>query len=353
MKSLFVAALLLCAAGTPVSRAGAQSAGLLIGDVVARETGAPLAHAMVTIVSGGRQTFTSDAGVFGFREIPPGRWQLHVTHLGFAPADVVVDVPTSGAAPRAKVLLTHLSVRLALVKVIAKPVCTNPGRPDPTANPDLFAIVQQVRMNAEQYQLLADSFPFVHRVERVHRLVHADSSRSRPEVDTVNMRSDLHGWEYQMGEVVERERDGNYVMHLPELRDFAGIQFLNNHCFWYAGVDSTGDGRFIRIDFRADDQIRKPDVNGTIWLDATSYQIHMADLELSKMVPEVPQITSVHVRTMFTEVAPSIVIIDRVIGTNTLKHGWGWWATVAAIEEQHMTQFAWMRNDPRKAAVQP
>jgi hypothetical protein len=347
MKLFLVIALLLGA----VRGALGQASGLLVGDVVARETGAPLAHAMVSITSAGRQTFTSDGGTFGFREVPPGRWMLHVTHLGFAPADLVVEVPASGAAPRVKVMLTRLSVRLSMVKVIAKPSCTNPGRPDPGASPDLYTIVQQIRMNAEHYQLLADSFPFMYQVQREHRTVHADSSRSAAQYDTLNLRSDGHQWEYQLGDMIGRERNGTYVMHLPDLRDFARIQFLDNHCFWYAGLDSTREGRLIRIDFRVDDQIRTPDVNGTIFLDSATYQIRRADLELSKMLPQVPEITSVRVRTTFTEVAPSIVIIGHVTGTNTLRHGWGRWANVATVEEQRMMQFTWMGEDPRKAVV--
>ncbi len=348
MKSLAAAVLLLVS----LRVANAQQGGLLIGDVVGRESGQPLEHAMVSVVSAGRQTFTSQGGVFAFRGLPAGTYRLHVTHLGYTPADAAAEVREDGTAVRVKVTLARISVTLAAVKVLAKPVCTNPGRPDPTTQPDFAAIVQQIRMNAEHYQLLADSFPFTHRVERVHRMVKADSSRSEAEIDTVNMRSDLHGWEYQMGAVVERDRRG-YMMHLPELRDFAGIQFLNNHCFQYAGVDSSAAGKFIRIDFRADDQIKYPDVNGTIYLDAVTYQIHMADLELSKMVPQVPNITAVHVRTMFSEVSPSIVIIDHVIGTNSLKHGWGWWVNVASIEEQRMTNFVWLRNDPAKASTLP
>lgn len=342
------AAVLLMSAAT---RASAQLSGVLIGDVVARETGAPLDHAMVSI-AGERQTFTSESGVFSFRGLQPGVYRMHVTHLGFAPADQNIEIPASGPIPRVKVMLTHLSFKLAAVRVIAKPSCTNPGRPDPTAEPDFAAIVQQIRMNAEHYQLLSDSFPFAHRVERIHQMVRRDSVRSRPEIDTVSMRSDAHGWEYEMGTVVERDPRRGYVMHLPTLRDFAGIQFLNNHCFQYAGIETSNEGNLIRIDFRADDQIKKPDVNGSIYLDSATYQIRRADLELSRMIPQVPEITSVHVRTIFTEVAPSIVIIDKVVGSNSLKHGWGPWATVASREEQRMTAFSWMRTDPRHP-VQP
>ena len=161
MKSLRLLALICCFA-----HAASAQGPLLIGDVVARETGQPLEHAMVTVLSAERQTFTSETGVFAFRGLGPGSYRLHVTHLGYSPSDVTVNVPESGALPRLKVTLARISVQLATVKVLAKPVCTNPGRPDPALNPDLAAIVQQVRMNAEHYQLLADSFPFAYQVDR-------------------------------------------------------------------------------------------------------------------------------------------------------------------------------------------
>ena len=50
-------------------RPGAGSAGIAVGDVVASETGTPLGHSMVTVLSFGRQTFTSEAGVFVVRVV--------------------------------------------------------------------------------------------------------------------------------------------------------------------------------------------------------------------------------------------------------------------------------------------
>ena len=69
----------------------------------------------------------------------------------------------------------------------------------------------------------------------------------------------------------------------------------------------------LRIDFRADDQIRSPDVNGTIYLDPKTYQIRLAELQLSKLVAEVREITAVKVRTIFRELSPNILVFDRVI----------------------------------------
>lgn len=330
---------------------GVNAPGTVIGDVVMLGTGTPLEHAMVTLVGGGRQTFTSDRGVFAFTQLQPGTYHLRVTHLGFSPALSDFVIPATGTVPRLRVELSRVSVRLAAVKISGKPSCSNPGRPDPALNRDLFEVVQQVRLNAEQFQVVSDSFPFTYMVQRARREVRADDARGPSKYDTLHMRSDAHGWEYKMGDIVEREGPGRYLMHLPTLRDFAGIEFLNNHCFQYAGLDSTREGVLLRIDFRADDQIRTPDVNGTIYLDPKTYQIRLAELELSKLVAEVRDITAVKVRTIFKEISPNIVVFDRVIGTNELKHGWGAWAIAAIEEDQRMMHFEWLQGEPGKAGV--
>ena len=327
--------------------------GLLIGDIVSRETDLPLGHAMVTVLGAERQTFASEAGVFAFRSMEPGRYRLHVTRIGYLPADVDVVVPAAGTPPRIRVVLERLAVKIATVKVVAVSSCTAPGRPDPTIEPDFAAIVVQLRLNAEHYRLLADSFPFAYQVQRLQADMRANGTRGTPRIDTLSFRTDHRGWEYQMGDMVERDRFGRYAMHLPDLRDLASYEFLNNHCFRFAGLDSTRDGALLRIDFRADVQIRKPDVNGSVFLDAQTYQIRRADLELTKIPPEVPEITAVHVTTLFREISPSIAVIHDVNGVNARRHLKLPWSTVAFTEDQRMVHFEWLRGDPAHAAVQP
>jgi hypothetical protein len=327
--------------------------GVLVGDVVAKETGTPLDHSMITVMSAGRQTFSSESGIFAFSNLASGSYRLRVTHLGFTPVEVTVDVPADAPPRRVRVELTRLSIQLKVVKVFAKPSCTNPGRPDPVANADFAAVIQQLRLNAEHYQLLADSFPFSYSVQRTARPMMGDSSRGVATIDTLDLRSDYRGWEYAMGNVVELTNTG-FLMHLPELRDFAGIEFLNNHCFTYGGLDSTRDGPRLRIDFRADDQIRAPDVNGTIWLDAQSYQIRRADLEMSRMPNGLREVTAVRVTTLFEEMAPSIVVFHDVLGKTSLRHsGNGRRTVIASTEDQRLFRFTWIKDDPRHPSAQP
>jgi hypothetical protein len=323
---------------------------LLIGDVVGKDGGVPLGHAMITVLGIQRQTFTSDRGVFVFSSLDPGKYRIRVVHIGYTPVEASITVPADSSPPRMRIELARLSVQLSAVRVVAKGLCTMPGRPNPDVDPDFAAIVAQVRMNAEQYQFMADSFPFQFKMEEIFSSMGRDSSRTEPRMETEQFRSDVHGWEYKVGDVFGRDSRGA-VMHLPTLRDFASYEFLNNHCFRYAGLDSTRDGMMIKIGFDADVQLRAPDVSGSVLLDAKTYQIRRMELDLTKMPADFPQITAMHVTTIFGEISPSIDVIQEVHGITSLRHSWG--SPVAAREDQRSYGFAWIKSDPAHPAVQP
>ncbi len=349
IAQLVVAALILGAARL----VGAQgTAPRLIGDVVNSEGGIPLGHSMVTVVGFDRQTFTSESGIFVFAGLEPGKYHIRAAHIGYTPTDALVEIVAGTDPPRMKIALKKISVQLATVKIVATSVCRTPGRPNPDVEPDFAAIVGQLRMNAEQFQLLSDSFPYKYKVDQQFYDMKGDSSRTHETNESEEYRSDSRGWEYKMGQVVEQARDGHTIMHLPTLRDFASYEFLNNHCFSFGGVETTRDGTFIRIGFQADVQIRTPDVSGTVYLDAKTYQIRRADLELTKMPRELPEATAIHVTTIFGEVAPSIDIIQQVRGITSLRHH-GWGALIARGEDQRMFSLEWLGTDPSHPRVQP
>jgi hypothetical protein len=207
-------------------------------------------------------------------------------------------------------------------------------------------------MNAEQYQLLSDSFPFKYKVEQLFSDMHGDSSLADSRIETVEIRSNGRGWEYKVGDVIEPARDGHAQMHLPTLRDFASYEFLNNHCFRYAGLESTRDGAMIRIGFDTDVQIRTPDVSGSVLLDAKTYQIRRMELDLTKIPRDLPGVTAVHVTTIFGEVSPAIDVIQQIHGITSLRHR-GWGAIIATTEDQRSYAFAWLGTNPAHPAVQP
>jgi len=308
-------------------------------------TGLPLEHAMVSLLPLGRQTFSSAQGQFGFAAIPPGAYRLRVARIGFTPRDLAVAVTAGADPPIVRVELDRATFSLAAVRVLAYPPCTRPGAPDPRTSADFAGIFEQVRQNAEQYRVLSDSFPFGYRFERTRGEQRADSTRVVERVDTQLVRSDHDRWRYRPGSVVARDASG-YVMQLPTLADFASREFLRNHCFYYAGVDTTADGRQVRVDFRAADRLRTPDVHGSVLLDAVSFQIRRAELDLSIVPAPLRDVVRAHVTTVFREVSPSIVVFSEVRGTTVLRPSRAPGAAAESFEEQRLLEFGWLRADP-------
>ena len=335
--------------------AGAQATSqTLIGDVIGKDGAVPLGHAMVTVLGIERQTFTSERGTFAFPSMDPGKYRIRVVRIGYTPVEVNVTVRAdSRAAAKLRIELARLSVQLSTMRILAKGQCTMPGRPNPDVDPDFAAIVAQVRMNAEQYQLLSDSFPFRYKVEQVFHSLRSDSTDADPHFATEYYRSDVHGWEYKAGDVIERAA-GRTLMHLPTLPDFASYDFLNNHCFRYAGLDSTRDGVMIRIGFDADVQIRTPDVSGSVLLDAKTYQIKRTELDLTKIPSDLPQVTAVHVTTIFGELSPSIDVIEQVHGITSACAIMGGERRIAnALRISGAMRSEWIGSNPAKPTIQP
>jgi hypothetical protein len=330
--------------------AGAQAGGgrLLTGVVVAQVDQQPLGHSMVSLQPAARQTFTDDAGRFAFQGVPPGVYRLRVTHLGFAPSEISVTIPRDSSTTRVRVELAEVQVRLATVQIKADAPCVAPGAPDPVKDREFFTIFQQLLQNAQQYRLLADSFPYAYREERTNYSVRGDSVLEGFHIDTTMLRSDKPGWTYHPGRVVStdfitRQRS----MHLPTLSDFASDEFVRNHCFRYAGEAHTPDGDAVRIDFRASAHISSPDVNGTILLDAKSYQIRRAELRLSQIPSALRKVAAVDVTTLFREIEPSVLVFSEVHGVTTMIPSKDLLDRVESIEDHVLLDFGFLRSDPR------
>ena len=351
MRPPTIIALILLPLAAPT---GAQSGRLLTGVVVAKANGEPLAHSMVSLIPAERQTFTDDLGRFAFQGIAPGRYTLRATHLGFAPVELRITIPVDSVTTRVRVELADVQVRLATVKVMADAPCLAPGPPDPSKDREFAVIFQQLEQNAQQYRLLADSFPYAYHEERTNFAVRGDSVIESVHTETVLLRSDKPGWTYRPGHVVStdfitRQRS----MHLPTLSDFASDDFVKNHCFRYGGEKQTPEGGAVRIDFRAAQKLASPDVNGTILLDSKSYQIRRAELRLSLVPSALRKVAAVDVTTLFREVEPSVLVFSEVHGVSTMVPSKDLLDHIETVEDHVLVDFGFIRTDPRTGAQKP
>jgi hypothetical protein len=338
------------------ARGHAQVTGerLVTGVVVSRLNQIPLGHAMVSLLPVGRQMFSDDQGRFAFIGVQPGSYRLRVTHLGFAPIEISMTVSRDSAAMRLRIELDQVQLRLAAVHVTDDRRCTSLGAPDPEKERDFLVVFQQLQLNAQQYRLLADSFPYAYREQRTTYSILTDSTTRERKIDTVLLRSDKPEWTYHAGQVLAS--DGTQgLMHLPTLSDFASDEFVRNHCFSYGGEVSTLEGTAVRIDFRAADRLRSPDVNGTILLDATSYQIRSAELRLTRIPDGMSRyVSSVTATTLFREVEPDVIVLSKVHGVWTLfPPKLDIVATIETVDDQTLLTFGFVGVGPGRVVSHP
>jgi hypothetical protein len=316
------AAALLCASSNVLfAQLPTATTGSVVGFVTIREAGGPLPYSVVSITALARDQFTDDRGVFRLAGLPPGRLRLRVRHVGYVPANVEVVV-REGAVDTLRVALTHIAVRLTAMHVDAYPECVHPGPPLAT-DTTFSAIFGQLKQNAEQFRLLTTQYPFVRVIERTTATLYGTDDLRRDVVDTISLSSNAQ-WEYRPGTIVARERDfmrsdGPVMMRIPSLANFADTLFIANHCFYNGGVETVDGVDLVRIDFTAASALEAPDVDGSMFLDPTTFQIRRSFLHLSRQPKAVPDVLGTEATTIFAELFPSVPVVATVNSVNRLR----------------------------------
>jgi len=317
----------------------------IVGVVVARETGERLAHSVIAVPSLGLRRFADDSGTFVLRDLPAGSFVVHARRLGFAPRDVMLTVQP-GAHDSLRIELTRVAVKLAAVQVRADPPCTTPGLSAVTDSA-LKTLLTQLRMNGEQYRLLAERYPFVYSQERIVSSELKSGETRIERIDTLVVAS-TPSWRYQPGRILTRlggRRRGDLFFNIPTLPDFADPLFLDNHCFADGALDRVDGAELIRIDIVASARIKTPDVNGSIFLDPHTFQIRRSVLRLSRD-PKVRGLMEVEVTTVFQEALESIPIVSQVLGVQRFDPRARPSGVVAGYEHHRLIGFQFVGTRP-------
>lgn len=317
--------------------------GSVRGVIVAKGTNVRLPYGIVSIVGLEREQFSTDSGTFFIGGVPRGTWTLRVRRLGFLPVDLPVVV-TDSATTDVTVELQRTAVRLLGVNVRSYPPCREPGAPSAEVDSSLATIFTQLRLNAQQYRLLADAYPFTYIMEAVH------TQRMKKTGEVMLDRKDYvretsnSDWRYKPGGMVSRRRS-NWFFHVPELKDLADSLFVSSHCFHYAGTETVHDSLMIRVDFVAAERIKDSDVNGSVYFHPETFQVQRTLLQLSKPIPQLKEITDFEITTDFAEIMPSVPIIANIWSVQTLDPK-SWRPYDVAYEHQHIISFGFVGRKP-------
>jgi hypothetical protein len=346
--------------GSCAERAEAQhrpggSGAATVRGVVRATTGEAIPYASVALLPAFAARFTDDSGAFLFTGVAPGTYHLVARQVGYTPHDTSIVVEASASVTVA-VALEHFVVELSAITVVgemARPGgvwrCTNPGAPDSAQDPEVAAVFDQLRENAQRYWLLADSYPAFYRLER--RFGRHDRDWERLVVrwtDTVGLRTDTR-WRYAPGHLLAdvplaRGRTELQV-NLPTLPDFVDPVFVQNHCFRLEGLDTIAGGRYVRLDFRAAERIADPDADGSAYLDPGTYLIRYAKVWLTRPERAATGLSSFQATVAFREILPKLVLPERISSVQFVYQGS---QLVEFAEEQRMIDVSFLRALPKR-----
>ncbi len=284
--------------GRALSHQGLIALVTVHGTVVNAETGEPLAFSIVALQPGFAEHFTDQAGAFTFTNVSTGTYRLRVRQIGYSPVDTTLTVG-SDSDLSIRIALRRVAVELPPITVTGALTCVQPGPPDAAVTPALASVFDQLLENARRYRLLADSFPFTFVIERT----------SSTGVDTIEQTSGDERHRYRPGRVVDAGtgpwRDRRVVL-LPGLEEF-------------------GDSAF-----------------GAAYLDPGSYQLRYTRVRLTRPERSLPEVLGLVATTRFREIAPGIVLHDRVRAVATLPR------QVERIEEQRLLGVRFQRPFPQR-----
>lgn len=317
----------------------AQS-GAVTGVIVSR-TGEALAFGTVGIEALGRRQFTDEEGRFAMHELPAGRHVLFVRRLGYSPMVDTVDV-RAGATETLRVELTRLAVSLRHVEVRAYPPCLKPGPPPRGRDSALADVLEQVRLNADQYRLLVREYPFEYtmRSTRTNRMKNGRTALlSRRDVPLSSTSAP-----YEPGHVI-RQRGQAWYFSIPTLSEVADADFVQFHCWYFVGAEQVDSAVMLRVDLVAYDGLTNPDVNGSIYLDFESFQMRRTVLRLSRRFEHKKEMADMEVTTDFREVLPSIPIVSRVLSVQTMDSD-PKIRVAETVEEQTLRDFRFRGRKP-------
>ncbi len=274
--------------------------------------GTPVAYALVSLQPSLGSRFADTEGRFTFVQVRAGRYRLQVRQVGYQPLDTAFTVDSLNIELR--LVMTPLALRLDSIVVAVSGPCRRPGPPDSGAAPRVHALLDQLRISAERFQLLSDSFPFYYDFERTMVDLSASGTVLRRIVDTARYRSDTRR-SYLPGGVVAWGRgaeSGRRVIHLPTLAHFADSTFVWSHC-WTAA--EAGEDSLVALRFRPVDSIIGADIEGTVFLDAAHYQLRRAELYLTRVTRALPTAAAVTSVMTFRELYPGLVLPATIAGT--------------------------------------
>ncbi|MEO7823726.1 MAG: carboxypeptidase-like regulatory domain-containing protein [Gemmatimonadaceae bacterium] len=282
LGSLVVTQCVFLLTAPPLS--GQAIEGTIQGAARSEEVGGPISFAFVRLlpVNGDtatiRKVVTGDAGHFSFARVPAADYRLELLRIGYRPVVSSVLRVKQGETLQHEFRVASQRFQLPTVTVVAAGKCVGPA--DVAADSPLGEIWNEARKGVDIRRAFELQYRFARtfRQNAVLRLrvggarpnVRVDTLLHEPDSVTVRERRRLAGF------AREGYARGN-LLTLPDERQLFDDQFLRDHCLDPAIRKVDG---VLGLAFRpARPERGRIRIEGTIWVDSTSYLMRRLDVE--------------------------------------------------------------------------
>ncbi|MFN2604328.1 MAG: carboxypeptidase-like regulatory domain-containing protein [Gemmatimonadaceae bacterium] len=317
------------------------------GTVVA-SVGGPLPYSTVSIRETGAERFANDRGEFVLVGLAPGSYHLRVKELGFAAVDTLIVLSAETALQNLTVVLRPIAFNIATVTIKVTRACVDPE--DTTSvDSDFHTILAELRKNAERERLLVSSYPFEYRIAKWFDSSDPAVLRRSSGTDTVTYRSDERP-HYSPGKLIREDpaiqAPNNRVMMVPGLEDLGDPAFLRTHCFIYAGSQIDSGVVVHKIDFRPNQRLHAPDVEGSAFLDGDSFVIRRAIFRITRPNQLRPPVIDLQFTTIYREILPGVTVIGDVRSEQSVRPQFSSLRTVLLTERQRLLDVRFLKGLP-------
>ena len=317
---------------------------LTISGIILGANGAPLPFSTASLDGTAIERFSNERGEFVLAGIAPGVYHLRVRQLGFSALDTVITLQSGTPVTGLRMVLSPVAFKLATVTVREKSCVVSAAISGPAS--DFGMILTELRKNAERERLLAHNYPFEYRIAKSFE---SDDSRVAPVpsgTDTIAYRSDARP-RYVPGGLVRRDEtrpSPNRIMVIPVLGDIGDPEFLRTHCFTYNGRVKDAGAVTHRIDFSPTGSIRAADVEGSAYLDGTTFVVRRAVFRLTRPQSLKPPVQDLEVTTRYREIFPGVTVVGDVSSIQTVNEAFTRYVRV--IETQRLVDYRFLNGQP-------
>lgn len=247
---------------------------------------APLAGAIVTVVDSatraGARTLTGADGQFAVATTPASR-RVRVVRIGYRPVDL--PIPATNAAP-IDISMGHLPPMLDAVRVVGRELC--PGSAERGA---AFELWEQARTGLLATVIARELKPAqattltyeTHLAPNDQRVRLQTKTRLSGRTTRPFVASATPSFFARFGYMIES--GGTRIFNAPDADVLIDESFAATHCFRLRSADNAHRGQVGLAFSPAPGRDTLVDVDGVIWLDATTPQLRSLDFAFTSLEP--------------------------------------------------------------------